>query len=64
MERPRKADYCPVYGSVYSGLKPQDIEVSTLSVRDHGLIQLRRAGHMCLRLVDADSDEERPSSLL
>ena len=31
---PREADYCPVYGSVYSGMKPADLDCSIESNED------------------------------
>ena len=30
---PREADYCPVYGSVYSGLKPEELDCR---IKDNG----------------------------
>ena len=55
-----RANFCPVYGSVYSGMKPEQLVCLGMFCPAN----CARQGTCVLDSWDADAGKERPSSLL
>ena len=57
---PREANFCPVYGSVYSGMKPEQLVCLGMFCPAN----CAGRGTCVFDSWDADAGKERPSSLL